>query len=84
MALDFKNTPPSYKGIKNAEDAMTVIRTAIYNHGDPEQLANYIGVSKSCIFAIRAGRTKWPRQTTFFALLNALDLEMVLRPRQAE
>lgn len=74
--------PSRYRGIKNAEDAMTVIRNAIYEHGDAELLANRIGVSVSCIFAIRAGRTKWPRSHTFFGLLAVLDLEMIIRRRE--
>lgn len=75
---------PRYKGVNNAEDAMTVIRNAIYEHGDPELLANRVGVSASCIFAIRAGRTKWPRPHTFFGLLSALDLEMIIRRRESD
>lgn len=76
--------PPRYRGIKNAEDAMTVIRNAIYDHGDPELLANRIGVSVSCIFAIRSGRTKWPRAHTFFGLLSVLELEMVIKRRSEQ
>lgn len=43
-----------------------------------EELSKRVGVSVSCIMAIRSGRTKWPRPATFFGLLDALDLEMVL------
>ena len=43
---------------------------------DSAELAESVGVSKSCIYAIKSGRTKWPRGTTFFELCRALDLEV--------
>lgn len=70
-----------YKGIRDGEAAMTIIRNEIYGK-DPVTLAAKVGVSESCIYAIRAGRTKWPRPTTFFQLLYVLDLEMIIRSRQ--
>lgn len=69
-----------YDGVRDADEAMSVVRSHMYGH-DPELLAKRVGVSKSCIWAIRSGRTKWPRSGTFFALLIVLDLEMVIRPR---
>lgn len=72
---------PQYRGIKDAEEAMTVLRNAIEQH-DPVMIANRIGVNASCIYAIRCGRTKWPRHGTFFALIDVLGLEMTLRPRR--
>jgi hypothetical protein len=75
-----KMVPRSYAGIKDAEAAMTVIRNAMYGH-DVQMMAIRCGVSASCIFAIRSGRTKWPRSTTFFSLLYYLDLEMIIQPR---
>lgn len=70
----------TYRGIKDAEAAMNVIRHAMYPH-DPEDLARKCAVSKSCIYAIRSGRTKWPRHSTFFQLLYVLDLQMIIAPR---
>jgi hypothetical protein len=61
-----------------ADDAMQMLRMAMYEW-DATALAHQVGVSKSCIMAIRSGRTKWPRPATFFGLLDALDMEMVLR-----
>lgn len=79
--ISIPHKPSRSYGVRDAEEAMIVVRNAIYEHGDPELLANRIGVSVSCIFAIRSGRTKWPRSHTFFGLLSALDLEMSLRQR---
>lgn len=45
---------------------------------DLEMLANRIGVSKSALYAIRAGRTKWPRHGTLFALIHVLGYELWL------
>lgn len=77
-------TPRVYHGIKDAEAAMTVIRNAVDGFNDDYLLARRIGVSQSCIYYIRTGRTKWPRHGTFFALLAVLDLELVIRARQSE
>ena len=68
-----------YDEIKNADEAMSVLRRAMYEYHYKE-LADHIGVSASCIMSIRSGRTKWPRSHTFFALVKALGLEMHLVP----
>jgi DNA-binding Xre family transcriptional regulator len=41
-------------------------------------LAIRTGVSKSCLYAIRRGKTKWPRGETFFALCHVLGYEVAL------
>lgn len=69
-----------YSGIHDAEDAMAVIRDAMYGK-DIDIIARRVGVSVSCIRRIRSGTTKWPRPATFFTLLVILDLEMIIRPR---
>lgn len=66
-----------YLGIANAETAMNVIRLAMYPY-DAHTMARRCDVSVSCIYAIRSGRTKWPRHATFFMLLHVLDLEMLI------
>lgn len=75
-----RTEPRRYKGITSAEGAMDVVRRHMYGH-DHKELASRCGVSVSCIFAIRSGRTKWPRATTFFMLLYVLDLELLVQPR---
>lgn len=72
---------PSYTRIKNGEAAMTELRKRMYGE-DLHTMANYVGVSVSCLYAIRAGRTKWPRETTIFCLMEALDLEMYFRSKK--
>lgn len=72
---------PSYgKNLRSAEEAMQVLRMEIYKW-DHKKLAEAVGVSSSCIMAIRSGRTQWPRPKTFFGLLEALDLDMLLVKR---
>lgn len=60
-----------------AADAMNIMRLKMYNW-HPKDLADECDVSVSCIYAIRNGKTKWPRPHTFFALLEALDLHMLI------
>lgn len=70
----------AYAGVRDAEAAMDIIRDRLYGK-DLSTLCKRVGVSQSCLYSIRAGRTKWPRHGTFFALLDVLDLEMIIRPR---
>jgi hypothetical protein len=69
-------------GITNAEDAMTLIRDRLYGQ-DLELLSVRVGVSVSCLYAIRGGRTKWPRHATFFSLIDVLGLELILRSKDS-
>lgn len=69
---------PRYAGkVRNADQAMNKLRMKMYNH-HYAALAERVGVSPSCILAIRSGRTTWPRPQTFFGLLRELELEMLL------
>ena len=43
-----------------------------------QDLADSLDLSYGCLYAIREGRTKWPRKKTLDVLLPALDLKMVL------
>jgi hypothetical protein len=61
-----------------AEDAMNFVRDRIYLW-DIKALASECGVTTSCLYSIRAGRTEWPRGKTLFRLLEALDLELWLK-----
>lgn len=63
-----------------SEDAMNILRLEMYNI-HPADLAAQVGVSVSCINAIRSGRTKWPRPNTFFLLLERFQLELLIRKR---
>lgn len=66
--------------LKNAEDAMTVLRNEMYGF-DMTLLAVRVGVTPSCLFAIRRGKTKWPRAHTFFGLISVLGLELYLQKK---
>lgn len=67
-----------YVETPGAQEAMSVLRLEMYNWHH-EYLAEQVGVSVSCIMAIRSGRTKWPRPHTFFGLLRVLGLAMYLK-----
>lgn len=64
-----------------SEDAMNIVRLKMYDW-HIEDLAEEVGVSKSCLYSIRSGRTKWPRPLAFFGLLRALGLEMIIREKK--
>lgn len=71
------------KKLIDADAAMHVLRMEMYKH-EYKTLAEKVGVSTSCIMAIRSGRTKWPRPHTFFGLLRELELEMYLIPKHRQ
>jgi len=69
---------PGYaRQCSNADDAMMTLRTEMYAWEIPH-MAEDIGVSASCLYAIRSGKTKWPRQKAFFGLIEYLELKMLL------
>lgn len=74
MTLQIKKVGKTYS---LPEHVMNDVRTRMYEF-TVSDLADEIGVSKSCIYAIRRGTTSWPRGATFFGLLKALDLAFVL------
>lgn len=66
--------------IANADQAMNKLRIEMY-HYDIEKMAEHIGVSTACLYAVRGGRTKWPRPKTFFGLVEYLEFDMHLIKR---
>lgn len=75
MALDYAAR------FTNAEEVMVVLRDQLYSY-DLKLLAVRVGVSVRCLQAIRSGRTRWPRPTTFFSLIDVLGFELILRRKQ--
>jgi hypothetical protein len=65
------------QGYRLPEAVMNDLRLKMY-HWHPTDLAEVCGVSVACIYAIRSNRTKWPRGETLFAILAALDIELIL------
>lgn len=63
--------------IKDRAALMDVLRRDLYNQ-DLETLSIRIGVSASCLYSIRSGRTKWPRHTTLLTLIHVLGYELWL------
>ena len=46
-----------------------------------KNMADATGVSQSTIHNIASGKTRWPRQTTLFPLLNTLGYELRIAKR---
>lgn len=61
------------------EEMMNLMRDALYDFGDMELLSNRTGLSMGTLYAIRRGKTKWPRWTTFETLMEPLGLRLELR-----
>ena len=59
------------------EDVMNRIRRRMYLY-DASDLADIAGVSARTIYAVRSGRSKWPRGTTLFPILEAIGFDLVL------
>ncbi len=60
-----------------AEAVIEDVRKEIFDDGDPyRKIAARCNVSATTIGNLASGKTRWPRPTTLFPLLNALGLEM--------
>lgn len=65
------------QGYRLPDALMHDIRMRMYTWNSRD-LAEATGVSVACINSIRSNRTRWPRGTTLFALLDALDIDLLL------
>lgn len=63
--------------IKTREDLIDTLRMDLYSR-ELDVIASYIGVHISTLYAIRSGRTKWPRHGTLMALIQALGYHLEL------
>lgn len=59
-------------------EIMQEVRDALYEYGDLEGLAERVGRSARCLYAIRGGYTRWPRWETLFSLMEPLGLKLVV------
>jgi hypothetical protein len=67
--------------IHSGADLMDAVRDAM--DGEPVgTLSKRISVSASALYAIRRGKTKWPRDYTLFALTLDLGLEVRVTRRK--
>jgi len=70
---------PSYtRRFKSADAVMSTVRWEMYAY-DIKAMSEDIGVTASCLYAIRRGSTAWPRPKAFFGLIECLGLELTLR-----
>lgn len=63
--------------VSNSEALMSAIRDDLALR-DLKMIANRVGVHVSTLYAIRSGRTKWPRHTTMLILIDTLGFELWL------
>lgn len=63
--------------VTDREALMEVVSRDLYEW-DVEMLANRVGVSKSALYAIRSGRTRWPRHATLLTLIHVLGYSLWL------
>lgn len=69
------------KGYRLTDEVMMDLRLRMYEF-DAKDLADITGLSTGCLYAIRRGKTKWPRGTTLFLLLDALQIDFYLVDRR--
>jgi len=75
------NVVPLYnkRSFTSAEKVLDEVRTQIFRDGRPyKEIAGLCGVSLSTVHNIGSGKTKWPRPTTLFPMLAALNMELQL------
>ena len=60
-------------------EVMDEVRAALYEYGDMEELAGITGKSTGCLYAIRSGRTRWPRWDTLFQIMPHIGLALTVR-----
>jgi hypothetical protein len=59
------------------EEIIEQISAAIFECGKPyEVIAHDVGVSKTTINNVAAGRTRWPRPATLFGLLCYFNMDL--------
>lgn len=78
MSAKILPLPEQARSFDTAEALTVRLRREMY-HYDPKDLAEAAGVTVGTIYAIRSGRTKWPRGTTLFPILRAMGYVLVLR-----
>ena len=63
----------------SAETLIEEVRQSIFRDGRPyREIAATTNVANSTISNLAQGKTRWPRPTTLFPLLQSLNLEMKL------
>lgn len=67
--------------VASGADMMAVVRDALHGE-DVYRLSKRIGVSTSAIYAIRRGKTRWPRDYTLFAINLDLGIEIFARRKK--
>jgi len=68
------------KTFTSAEAMLEEVRTLIHADGNTQKIiAVKTGVAPSTIGNIATGKTKWPRSTTLFPLLDALGYQLSIQ-----
>ena len=67
--------------INSGADLMAVVRDAMHTES-VRSLARDAGVSPSALYAIRRGKTRWPRDYTLFALTTLTGIRIHVTRRK--
>lgn len=67
--VEFTRKPNGRKIVTVPDDVMRRLRWDMHGPRAVE-IAEDLNLSPGCIYAIKSGRTKWPRPATLFALLE--------------
>lgn len=78
-------TPARKRSFTSAEELIEEVRTEIYRSGMKyRDIAEKVGVSKSTVYSLASGKTRWPRPTTLFPLLDSMKLELRLMKKRSD
>lgn len=71
------------RSFTSAESLIEQVRVQIFKSGRPyKDIAADTKVAQSTIANLASGKTRWPRPTTLFPMLEALNMELALVPRR--
>ena len=72
-------TPARRQSFTSAEQLIDEVRNEIFRSGEKYRvIAERTGVANSTISNLANGKTRWPRSTTLFPMLQTLHLKLTL------
>lgn len=71
-------TGGAWDKIADSQRAMYLVRRRMDAY-EIARLSELTGLSKACLYAIRNGKTRWPRPHSIFTLLSVLGMEMYIK-----
>jgi len=82
LTLVSSNEPPQLTYEQHLENVRGMVRNSVKDTGQTwKDLADKSGLSYATVLRFADGTTKWPRESTVFELLRAVDIEGRFVPR---